>query len=71
MQIFSYTRRRGRQLLPLALSLVEAGFPSPAEGQIDEGRRRERGDEVGNNAFITDAAGRFFGRFLGTVHLFL
>ena len=36
MQIFSYTRRRGRQLLPLALSLVEAGFPSPAEGQIDE-----------------------------------
>ena len=36
VQIFSYTRRRHRMLLPMVLSVDEAGFPSPAEGQNDE-----------------------------------
>jgi DNA polymerase V len=36
MQFFSFSQHRNRLLLPLALWCVEAGFPSPAEGQIDE-----------------------------------
>lgn len=36
MQFFSFSQNRNRLLLPLALWSVEAGFPSPAEGQIDE-----------------------------------
>lgn len=35
MQIFSYKYPSTPLLLPLVLSVVEAGFPSPAEGQID------------------------------------
>ena len=35
VQIFSYARHRRLQL-PLVLHAVEAGFPSPAEGQIDK-----------------------------------
>ena len=36
MQFFSVSQNRDRLLLPLALWSVAAGFPSPAEGQIDE-----------------------------------
>ena len=36
MQFFAYSEHHTRLLLPFALSVVEAGFPSPAEGQIDQ-----------------------------------
>ena len=36
MQIFSYARHRRHLPLPLVLHVIDAGFPSPAEGQIDE-----------------------------------
>ena len=36
MQVFAYSEHHTRLLLPFALSAVEAGFPSPAEGQIDQ-----------------------------------
>ena len=36
MQIYAYSEERKKLLLPFALSVVEAGFPSPAEGQMDK-----------------------------------
>ncbi len=36
MQFFAYSEQHTRLLLPFALSVIEAGFPSPAEGQIDQ-----------------------------------
>ena len=36
MLFFSYSPQRAPRLLPLMRWSVEAGFPSPAEGQIDE-----------------------------------
>ena len=36
MQVFSYSHQQTRLSLPLMTWGVEAGFPSPAEGRIDE-----------------------------------
>lgn len=36
MHIFSYALYQSRQTVPLMCWSVEAGFPSPAEGQVDE-----------------------------------
>ena len=36
MHFFAYSEQHTRLLLPFALSVIEAGFPSPAEGQIDQ-----------------------------------
>lgn len=36
MEYFSFSKRPLHLALPLNLWVVEAGFPSPAEGQIDE-----------------------------------